>query len=142
MHACCLQDGLSVENGEGDALTALRHVVLTKDEGAVLGEKVAEHAGKDAAVVAVALAGRVRGAGDQLPLVQVGQRALFLVLVFVLQIAQKVLEVVLAAAAHAVVELDSLLLHKDAGADPVLVVLVDGEEDLVEGKNVLAWKQE
>jgi len=113
-------------------------VLLSKDEGAVLAEKVAKHAGKDTAVESIVLVGRVTGAGDEFPFVQVGERAAFLVLVFVLQVAKEVAEVLFATSAHAVVKLNALELHENDGADPVHVVLIDGKEDLVEFENVLA----
>ena len=127
-----------VENGQCDALAAARHVFLREHQRNVPGEKVAEHAGEDAAVEAVELAGRVGGAVYELPLVRIRHGAPLLVHVLVHQIVQYVLQVVHARTAKAVVELDALRLHVRDSADPVHVALVDGKEDLVQGENVLA----
>ena len=128
-----------VEDGESDALAEARHVFLREHQRKVPEEKVAEHAGEDAAVEAVVLAGRVGGAVYELPLLRIRHGALLLVHVLVPQIVQYVLQVVHAATAPAVVELDALRLHVRHSTNPVHVDLVDGKEDLVQGENVLAW---
>lgn len=129
-----------MEDGESNALTALGNVILTQHEGTILGNKIGKHASKDAAVVAIQLTGRVARAWYQSPLAR--QRALFLVLVFVLQVLQQVAQVRHAATTHAVVVLNSLLLHKSDGGRPVLVALINGENNLVEVENVLACANE
>jgi hypothetical protein len=47
-----LHDSLPVENRESNALPALRHMTLAKDERAVLADEVRKHASEDTAVKA------------------------------------------------------------------------------------------
>lgn len=88
-------------------------------------QKVAKHAGKDTAIVSVALLGSIGGRLDELPLIGIGQRTALLGHVLVLEVLHQPLEVPIAAAGHGIVELNALLGHVNDGDGPVHAGYVD-----------------
>jgi hypothetical protein len=134
-----LEDVASVQNSQGNALSAPRQIVLTKAQRIVIGDKVGKHAHKHAAIVAIALAGRVARRGPhQRPTVHIGQWRTVLVQVLVLEVAKQVAHVAITVAAKRVVKLNALLVHECHGHGPVLIALIDWKNNLVELENVLA----
>ena len=101
-------------------------------------QEITKHASKHSTIKAIALPGCIRCARDELPLVRVRQQTLILVDVFVLKIAKNIVQVRLSSSTHAVVELNAFFLHKGHRTYPVHIVLINGKENLVELKNILA----
>ena len=113
-------------------------MVLSKDKRIVLQQKITKHAQKHTTIRAIFLPGCIQWEEIELPLKRIGQGRTFLVFMFVFDIVKNILHVFFSRLTHAVVELNALCLHKGHHQDPVTIVVINGEENLVKCKNVAA----
>ena len=86
-------------------------MLLVESQWTPTGKEVAKHAGEDAAIIIIELAGSILTTAYQLPFSAFGKRALFLVLVFVEKVVPNISQIFVSSSALAVVKFDALFLH-------------------------------
>jgi hypothetical protein len=130
-----------IQNGESNAITALSDVCLIKDQGAILRDKVCKHASENSTIRTVDLLGCcIRLRENELPLVLIGQGNLLLVQVIIFDVLKDSSQILLPIATEGIESLNSLFLHKGHHTKPMVAILVNGKEYLVQLENILPWK--
>ena len=122
---------------QSHVVTVSISMLLVESQGTTNGKEVAKHAGEHAAIITVELAGSIVTAGHQFPFsASVRHWLPFLIFVFCTYVTPNLIQILVSSPACTVMILNTFFLHKNNNANPVLVVLVDGEEDLVESENI------
>lgn len=84
----CLHDCLALQNRQGNTVTTHIYMFLSKQERTILGQEIRKHASKDATIDQVLLLRGIVRARNKLPLIGIWKRSLFLVHVFVSNVAK------------------------------------------------------